>query len=39
LPLPDFFIGAHPAVTGMALVTRDTTRYRSYFPKLFLIAP
>ncbi len=39
LPLPAFFIGAHAAVTGMALVTRDTTRYRSYFPKLFLIAP
>jgi predicted nucleic acid-binding protein len=39
LPLPDFFIGAHAAVTGMALVTRDTTRYRSYFPKLSLIAP
>jgi predicted nucleic acid-binding protein len=38
-PLPDFFIGAHAAVAGYALMTRDATRYRSYFPKLALIAP
>ncbi|MGE0750747.1 MAG: type II toxin-antitoxin system VapC family toxin [Variibacter sp.] len=38
-PLPDFFIGAHAAVVGYALITRDATRYRSYFPKLALIAP
>lgn len=37
--LPDFFIGAHAAVTGSALVTRDPRRYRSYFPSLELIAP
>jgi predicted nucleic acid-binding protein len=38
-PLPDFFIGAHAAVTGMTLLTRDPWRYRAYFPKLKIIAP
>ena len=38
-PLPDFFIGAHAAVSGMTLLTRDARRYRAYFPKLRLIAP
>ncbi len=38
-PLPDFYIGAHAAVRGMTLLTRDTRRYRRYFPKLRLIAP
>lgn len=37
--LPDFFIGAHAAVAGLTLLTRDATRYREYFPKLKLIAP
>jgi hypothetical protein len=38
-PLPDFFIGAHAAVAGYLLMTRDSARYRSYFPKLSLISP
>jgi predicted nucleic acid-binding protein len=38
-PLPDFYIGAHAAVTGMTLLTRDARRYRAYFPKLRIIAP
>jgi predicted nucleic acid-binding protein len=38
-PMPDFYIGAHAVVRRMTLLTRDPSRYRSYFPKLRLIAP
>jgi predicted nucleic acid-binding protein len=39
LPLPDFFIGAHAAVSNLSLLTRDPAGYASYFPRLALLGP
>lgn len=38
-PMPDFYIGAHAAVSGLTLLTRDARRYRKYFPTLRIVAP
>lgn len=38
-PLPDFYIGAHAAIRGYNLLSRDVQRYRTYFPTVKLIAP
>ena len=37
--LGDFFIGAHAAVSGLPVLTRDTRRYRNYFPSVRLMTP
>lgn len=37
--LPDFLIGAHAAIAGYRVLTRDPRRYRSYFPSVALISP
>jgi predicted nucleic acid-binding protein len=38
-PMPDFYIGAHAALAGYRLLTRDASRYRTYFPTVKLITP
>lgn len=38
-PLPDFFIGAHAAIEKLDLLTRDPSRYRTYFPTVRLLSP
>ena len=38
-PMPDFYIGAHAAIQGLTLLTRDPRRYRAYFPAVRIIAP
>ena len=37
--LPDFFIGAHAALEGWPLLTRDARRFKTYFPTLEVLAP
>jgi predicted nucleic acid-binding protein len=38
-PMPDFYIGAHAAVAGYRLLTRDVRRYQTYFPGIDIIGP
>lgn len=38
-PMPDFYIGAHAAIAGYTLLTREPARYRTYFPRLRIVAP
>ncbi|MGB7414119.1 MAG: type II toxin-antitoxin system VapC family toxin [Thermosynechococcaceae cyanobacterium] len=38
-PLPDFFIGAHASVSNFDLITRDLSKYNTYFPQVKLIHP
>lgn len=38
-PLPDFFIGAHAEASGIPILTRDPSRYKTYFPSVPLICP
>ncbi len=38
-PLPDFFIGAHASVSKFNLVTRDVSKFETYFPRVNLLTP
>ena len=38
-PIPDFYIGAHAAVENLSVLTRDPSPYKSYFPRLVIVAP
>lgn len=37
--LPDFFIGGHAEAIGVAIITRDVNRYKTYFPNVQIIHP
>lgn len=39
VPMPDFYIGAHAAVSNLSVLTRDPTPYKSYFPRLVVVSP
>ena len=39
VPMPDFHIGAHAAVSNLSVLTRDATPYKRYFPRLVVVAP
>ena len=39
MPLPDFFIGAHAAVSDLILLTRDPQRVQRHFPRVRLLCP
>lgn len=38
-PLPDFYIGAHAAVEGLTVITRDAARFTTYFPRVAVVEP
>jgi predicted nucleic acid-binding protein len=38
-PIPDFYIGAHAAVSNLSILTRDPAAYKGYFPRLVVVAP
>ena len=38
-PMSDFYIGAHAAIAGYRLLTRDVRRYRTYFPAIDIVGP
>ena len=38
-PMPYFYIGAHAAIAGYRLLTRDVRRYRTYFPTIDIVGP
>lgn len=38
-PIPDFYIGAHAAIANLSVLTRDPAPYKSYFPRLVVVAP
>jgi len=38
-PLPDFYIGAHAAIDGMVVITRDPRRIRTHFPSVSTVSP